>query len=138
MHCKANNMEDQLHNRYPSKQMRALVVIQGSYYMVTALWPLIHIESYMALVGPITDIWLAKTVATMVIAIAITMFYHLSLRTDHRPLVLLGMSSSLAFVYTDMYYTTKGTLSYIYLLDAAAEFLFLVVWSILAFKQRRE
>jgi hypothetical protein len=135
--CFLNNskMDDQSRNQYPSRQMRALVIIQGSYYMITALWPLIHIESYMMLVGPITDIWLAKTVATMVIAISITMFFHLSLRTDHRPLVLLGVSSSLAFAYTDVYYSVTGTLSNIYLLDAAAEFLFMASWVVLVFKQ---
>jgi hypothetical protein len=130
-------MDDQSEISYAPRQMRILVIIQGSYYMITALWPLIHIESYMWLVGPITDVWLAKTVATMVIAISITMFFHLSLKTDHRPLILLGISSSLAFAYTDTYYTVEGTLSSMYLLDAAAEFLFLISWLILAFKQGR-
>lgn len=121
-------------NFYLTPQMRALVVIQGSYYMVSALWPLIHIESYMWLVGPITDVWLAKTVATMVIAISITMFFHLILNTDSRPLILLGIATSLAFAYTDTYYTVNGTLSSIYFLDAAAEFLFLITWTVFAFR----
>jgi hypothetical protein len=129
-------MDEQSYNRYPSNQMRALVIIQGSYYMITALWPLIHIESYMSFVGPISDIWLAKTVGTMVIAISATMFFHLSLKTDHRPLILLGLASSLAFAYTDTYYTFTGTLSSIYLLDAAAETLFMISWIILAFKRQ--
>jgi hypothetical protein len=41
--------------------------VQAIYYLLTALWGLFHIESFMAVTGPKTDVWLVKTVSVLII-----------------------------------------------------------------------
>ena len=43
--------------------------LQGLYYLVTGLWPLIHLASFEAVTGPKTDDWLVKMVGLLAAAI---------------------------------------------------------------------
>ena len=46
---------------------------QGLYFLVTAIWPLVHIASFMKVTGPKRDIWLVKTVATVIGAVGLAL-----------------------------------------------------------------
>jgi len=46
-----------------------VALAQGSYYVLTGVWSLVHIRSFQAVTGPKTDLWLVKTVGVLVIAI---------------------------------------------------------------------
>jgi hypothetical protein len=37
--------------------MRAICTIQGFYFLVTGLWPLVHVDSSQAITGRKTDNW---------------------------------------------------------------------------------
>lgn len=115
-----------------------LIRIQATYILVTAVWPIIDIESFMAITGPKRDVWLVKTVGALLIPVACTMYYHLFIRSDHRPVIVLATLTSLAFVVIDFYYALNDVISNVYLLDGLIELIFLIGWLYLAFSQKNE
>ena len=112
-----------------------LLWIQGTYTMLTALWGLLDIDSFMAVTGPKTDIWLVKTVSVLLIVIATNFFYALYFKTDRRLIIIIGMLTSLALACIDFYYTSNNTISWIYALDGVLETLFFMGWGYLLISQ---
>ena len=104
-----------------------LLLVQGVYTLLTAVWPLIDIDSFMAVTGYKTDQWLVKTVGALLIPISVTL---LSLRhlSDQRPAYLLGGLTAIAFIIIDFYYSTKNIIPDIYQVDGAIEIIFLGCW----------
>jgi hypothetical protein len=110
------------------KYFGALVWSHASYIFITAVWPLIDIESFMAVTGPKTDIWLVKTVGALLIPVALTMAAHTMIDSDKRPLATLAGCTAVAFISIDVYYALNDTISDVYLADAAIELIFLIGW----------
>lgn len=110
------------------KIFRLLLWTQSTYIMITALWPLMHIDSFMAVTGYKTDVWLVKTVGALLIPVAVTLYIHLFIDTDHRPALVLGSLTSVAFIMVDFYYALNDVISDIYLADGIAELIFLIAW----------
>lgn len=108
--------------------MRALLWIQGVYTLMTAIWPLVDIESFVQVTGPKTDIWLVKTVGALLIPIALSLLLHLFLSMDHLMAFILGSLTSGAFITVDCYYALNDVISDIYLADAAIQIVFLTWW----------
>ncbi|MDX2152697.1 MAG: hypothetical protein SFV54_18290 [Bryobacteraceae bacterium] len=52
-----------------SRLPRALAGLQGTVYVLTGLWPLVHMPSFLAVTGPKTDLWLVNTVGWVVTVI---------------------------------------------------------------------
>jgi len=113
-----------------------LIVAHASYILVTALWPLFDIESFMQVTGPKTDIWLVKTVAVLLIPIAICLLSALFLETHPLPVILVGMTCAAGLAVIDFYYTSNETISRIYAWDGILELIFLAGWCYLLFKFR--
>lgn len=86
---------------------------QGVYYLVTGLWPFLHLRSFLAVTGPKRDIWLVRTVGALAAAIGIPL-----LRGESRT---LATTSALAFAAIDVGYVAAGRISPVYLSDAAAQ-----------------
>lgn len=119
------------------KIFRLLISAQATYTLITAIWPLVHIESFMAVTGYKTDVWLVKTVGALLIPVAITLYTYLFLTTDQRPAIVLGGLTALAFICVDFYYTLNDVISDIYLADGVVEIVFLSAWVYVAFSGRR-
>lgn len=106
----------------------ALCFVQGGYTVLTALWALIDIKSFMAVTGPKTDIWLVKTVATLLVPIGTVLLLGPLLKKDFWIVLLLGTSTSAGLAIIDFYYTANGTIRWIYQLDGFIELAFLLTW----------
>lgn len=107
---------------------RTLARIQGTYYALTALWALVDLDSFQAVTGPKTDLWLVRTVALLLLCIALALFA-LSRRAPVPPEVrLLGLAAAAALCLVDVVYALSGVISRIYLLDAAAEVALAAGW----------
>jgi hypothetical protein len=120
------------------KFVRLVLWVQSLYILITAIWPILDIESFMLVTGPKTDIWLVKTVGALLIPIGLTLGSYLFIHTDIRPAILLGSITALAFAIIDFYYALNDVISDIYLLDGILEIIFLLFWLyILLSKDRR-
>jgi hypothetical protein len=118
------------------KIFRSLLWIQGVYTLITAIWPLIHIESFMQVTGNKTDVWLVKTVGALLIPVALCLLMHLFIDIDRRPVALLGGLTAVAFSCVDFYYALNDVISDIYLADGAIEIVFVLVWTYLIVSKR--
>lgn len=108
-----------------------LLWIQGIYFGVTAIWPLLHMPSFLKVTGPKTDLWLVRVVALLLLAItAAFLLEALSETSPALPVIVLAISSSGFLMLADIYYVSVGRISRVYLLDALAEGLLLVGWGI--------
>lgn len=47
----------------------------GTYYVVTGLWPLIHLTSFEAVTGPKTDDWLVHMVGLLAASIGLALLH---------------------------------------------------------------
>jgi len=120
------------------KLFNFVVVAQGVYILVTALWGLLHIESFMAITGPKTDIWLVKTVSAVLVPIGATLLLYRFFSTDVRPAIALGGLSSLSLIPIDFYYALNNVISDIYMADGIIQLIILLLWSIILGKAIRD
>jgi hypothetical protein len=106
----------------------ALALVQGLFYAGTGLWALVDLDSFMAVTGPKTDRWLVKTVGILVTVIGAVLL--LAWRRARVPaeVVLLAAGSALSLAAIDLIYVSNGTISPVYLLDAAAEVGLVLAW----------
>lgn len=110
------------------KSHSVLARIQSLYILVTAIWPLVDIDSFMAVTGPKTDVWLVKTVGALLLLISLSMLAQLQLKADYRLLALSGGGTAIAFIVIDFYYALNDVISDIYLADGILEIGFLSGW----------
>ncbi|WP_205510520.1 hypothetical protein [Longitalea arenae] len=101
----------------PFTWMKRILLFQGVYYILTGLWPLLHLPSFLAVTGDKTDIWLVKMVGCLAATIGIYLIY--SLRES--PARLLAILSAFSFGIIDVYYVYQDVILPVYLGDAIVE-----------------
>jgi hypothetical protein len=107
--------------------VQKVIFLQGIYFIITGMWPLLHIHSFLAVTGDKTDIWLVKMVGLLAATIGIYLIY--SVR--QQPAKLLGILSAFSFGMIDVYYVYRNTISPIYLVDAFIELILLILLLVL-------
>jgi hypothetical protein len=101
---------------------------QGAYYLLSGLWPLLSIETFQAITGPKTDLWLVKTVGLLLMVNGLILSLGGYLRQINWPISVLSIGTALAIAGIELVYVIHGTISAIYLLDAALEIPFIIAW----------
>lgn len=119
-----------------NKVYTILCRVQGFYTLLTALWALVDVRSFMEVTGPKTDIWLVKTVAILLIPIAVCFLVGGNLRNEGFVVILMGISSSAGLAFVDFYYTGNGTIKWIYQVDGYLQVVFILVWGYLAIRHK--
>jgi hypothetical protein len=113
----------------------SLLVLQGVYYLVTGLWPLVHIASFVYVTGPKTDIWLVKMLSLLIACAGLALMKGSSERNNSFAINVLGITSAVSFIFIDLFCTLNGTISKVYLVDAFLQLFILVTWCILVFRK---
>jgi len=103
-------------------------LVQGVYFLLTGLWPLIHIESFLAVTGPKTDLCLVETVGALVLVIGFVLCLAGYRRQRTPEVLVLALGSALALAAVDCIFVIQGRISPIYLLDAAVELVIVALW----------
>ena len=105
-----------------------LGVAHGAFYFVTGVWPILHLDSFLFVTGPKTDLWLVQTVGALLAVFGAVLF--LAARrnrlTPEWCLLAAGLAAALAAV--DIVFVTRNVISPIYLADAAVEIPLTVAW----------
>jgi hypothetical protein len=105
-----------------------LARLQGLYFFVTGVWPLVSMRTFEAVTGPKVDRWLVKTVGVLVAVIGASLML-----ADRRPAAAttaLAVGSAAGLGAVDVVYATKGRISRVYLLDAVLEALIIAAWAL--------
>jgi hypothetical protein len=107
-----------------------VALVQGIYFLVTGIWPLLHMRSFLAITGPKTDLWLVKTVGLILAVIGAVLLYAQVTATVNPPVVALAIGAAASLILVEIVYVLKRVISPIYLADAAAELILIVWWAI--------
>ncbi|MFN3405603.1 MAG: hypothetical protein ACK40G_16010 [Cytophagaceae bacterium] len=110
---------------------------QAAYYILTGLWPIIHIDSFEVVTGPKVDDWLVKTVGVLVIAIGLPLIFALIRKMITLELAILAVSAAVGLAAIDIYYSFNGIISPIYLADAAVQIGIAGIW-VICFKEEKQ
>jgi hypothetical protein len=106
--------------------VRAILIIQGIYYLITGIWPLVSLDTFEAVTGPKTDDWLVQTVGVLAATIGAALLVGGWQRPLHLETLTLSILAALSFTGVDVVFVSQGIISRIYLVDAAVQVLILV------------
>lgn len=113
-----------------NKLLKVLLLAQGVYSLLTASWGLIDIESFMAITGPKSDVWLVKTVSVLIIPISLCLLSYLFTRSGFTQAAIVGITSAIGLGAIDFYYSLRDVISKVYLGDGFMQVLFLLMWAV--------
>lgn len=108
--------------------LETVAIVQGIYFLVTGIWPIFSIGTFMVITGPKTDLWLVKTVGAVlgVIGAALTLA---GARAEVTPaMIVLAVGSAASLAAVDVVYAARRVISPVYLLDAVLEAALIIWW----------
>jgi hypothetical protein len=117
----------------------ALCWVQGGYFLLTGVWPLVSIETFQWVSGRKTDHlstgleadhWLVMAVGVLVTAVAVTLLFAAWRRRFPPEVVVLAIGSAAALATIDIVYVGRQTIAPIYMLDAGFEFVLIAGWAL--------
>jgi len=101
---------------------------QALYYVLTGLWPLVSMPTFLRASGPKTDLWLVQIVAVLVLLIGVVIALA-TLRQNQSPeVIVLAMGAAVAFAGVDIVFHAQRIIPRIYLADAAIQLAILILW----------
>jgi hypothetical protein len=115
-----------------------LAMAHGCYFFLTGVWPILHLESFIWVTGPKTDLWLVKTVGLLIAVNGAVIGMGGVQRRVTPELKWLAIGSAACLAFIDVYYYLDGTLRWVYLLDAGAEAILIGMWYLVSIQKERE
>ena len=115
----------------PTSPLTLLALLQGTFYLLTGIWPLVSIRTFEWVTGPKVDRWLVKTVGVLVSVVGGVLLLAGARRRVTAETAVLAAGSALGLAGIDAVYSLRGRISKVYLLDAAAEVLLVLGWAVL-------
>lgn len=105
-----------------------ILIFQGVYYFITAIWPLLHIQSFEAVTGKKRNHWLVYTAASLLLVSSIVYLYS-GLKNAPVPVetIILSAGNALALTVIDIVFVFLHKIRKIYLLDASVEILLIIL-----------
>ena len=110
------------------KVFRSILIVQSLYTLITGVWPLIHIESFIAATGPKDDLWLVKTVGAMLIPVSVALAAFIWINASKVPAILLGGLTAIVFAIIDFHFALSDVISNVYMLDGLLQLIFIAGW----------
>jgi hypothetical protein len=108
--------------------VRLAPTIQGPLYVVSGLWPILHLRSFERVTGPKADGWLVKTVGGLLAVIGSSLIAGGAMRRPSRAMRVLGLGSAAVLALVDVVYASRGRISKVYFADAALQTLIGAAW----------
>lgn len=110
---------------------------QGWLYVVTGLWPVVHLESFELVTGEKYDDFLVHTVGLLLFVVGAVLLRALRRDRPSAEIVAMATGTALALCLIDVVYFANGRLPPVYLLDAAVELVFILVGLTWLLQERR-
>jgi hypothetical protein len=117
--------------------VRVLLAVQGGYFMLTGIWPILHLKSFELVTGPKTDHWLVQTFGALIFVIGLVFFFCAIRPIYGSELAFLAAGCAVALAICDTVFVLNHVISAIYLGDAAVEALFTAAWGLLLAARRK-
>ena len=104
---------------------RNALLVQGLYYLTQGLWPVLHLESFLSVTGPKRETWLVKAFGLLTAVLGFGLLR--AAQRDAASWRQLAATGAATLAGVDVYYVAKRRISPVYLLDAAAECVIMVL-----------
>jgi hypothetical protein len=105
-----------------------VALVQGIYFLITGIWPLLSMSTFLRVTGPKTDLWLVKTVGIILAVIGIVLIFAQVNAEINTSSMILGIGSALSLAMIEFVYVAKRVISPIYLGDAFLELILIAWW----------
>jgi hypothetical protein len=105
-----------------------VALVQGIYFFITGVWPLLSMKTFLAVTGPKTDLWLVKTVGLILAIIGAVLIYAQMTASIDTPVILLAIGSAAMLAIVEVIYVFRRVISPVYLGDAVAELILIGWW----------
>ncbi|MFT2011254.1 hypothetical protein ACMA1I_21465 [Pontibacter sp. 13R65] len=102
--------------------------LQGIYWTVTGVWPLVHMPSFIWVSGPKEDLWLVRTVGLLLTVIGAVLLAAGLHRRVTAEIKWLGVGGAASMAFIDFYYALNDVIWNIYMLDGVAELFLIALW----------
>jgi hypothetical protein len=110
---------------------RRLALGQGIFFVVSGVWPILHMRSFEAVTGPKVDRWLVKTVGALITVGGGALIAAARRGRVTREIAFTGAGMAAALAAIDVWYAgMRGRISKVYLLDALVELGLAGAWAI--------
>ena len=109
---------------------RYLVLVQGSYFLLTGVWPVAHLGSFLAVTGPKTDLWLVQAFGLLVAAVGAALLSLPAADRTKAAAFRFGFATAAMLAFIDVWFVTRGAIPPVYLLDAVPETAIALAWLI--------
>ena len=110
--------------------LQSVAVVQAIFYVLAGVWPMVNMETFLAVTGPKTDLWQVRTVGLLVTVIGVTLFAAVWRDRITPEITLLAVGAALCLAGIDLTHVSLGAISPIYLADAAVELLLVAGWGV--------
>lgn len=107
-----------------------VALVQGIYFFVTGLWPLLSMKTFLMVTGPKTDLWLVKTVGMVLAVIGAVLILAQVNAEINSPVIVLAVGSALSLILIEFIYVAKRVIPAIYLGDALVEIVLIAWWGL--------
>jgi hypothetical protein len=101
--------------------VRRVLLVQGLYYVVTGVWPLLHLRSFEFVTGPKTDDWLVHMVGLLAAVAGAALLVAARGRSGGAVAWIVAIGTAAAFTAIDVVYTLRGVIRWVYMVDAAVQ-----------------
>ena len=112
-----------------SKLLTITALGQGFFYVLTGLWPMVSMSTFVAVTGPKTDLWLVNTVGVLVLCSGLVILLAAFRKAVPGEILLLAVGNAIGLCAIDIIYVSVGRIDPIYLADAVAEIGIVVLYT---------
>ncbi|GAT64604.1 hypothetical protein HS048_16120 [Planomonospora sp. ID91781] len=101
----------------------------GAFNVASGVWPLVHLPSFEKVFGPKEDDWLVRTVAGLLVGVGWSQLRGAGTPEGREHARRVGIATAATLLAIDLVYVPRGRIRATYLLDAAAEAAWILLWS---------
>ncbi|HSL31435.1 MAG TPA: hypothetical protein VK900_19690 [Anaerolineales bacterium] len=105
-----------------------VALVQGIYFLVFGIWPLLSMSTFLRVTGPKTDLWLVRTVGLLLVVIGAALIIAQLYGQVNAAIIVLAIGSALSLAIIEFVHVARRVIPQIYLGDAVIELLFIGWW----------
>ena len=106
-----------------------VATIHGWFNVAGGVWPLVHLRSFEAVLGPKVDRWLVYTVAGLMVSIGSAQLCTTADAASIKQARRAGVGCALTLGAVDLVYAPRRRISRMYLVDAVVEAAWIAAWA---------
>ena len=110
-----------------------VALVQGIYFLLFGIWPLLSMSTFLKVTGPKTDLWLVRTVGLLLTVIGAALIIAQLYNQVNGAITFIAIGSALSLAVIEFVYVSRKIIPPIYLGDAIIELLLIGWWILSAF-----